>query len=1024
MNIVKKADALSFVLIIILSTISLAEYDVSGSNVAADITSDVQNGANAISVNIAEEGFKIDHDLAVKICAKNCRIDSRVIEGLSGSWLSEVTIKAKKNDAGKYVLAEIKGVAERDTDIEVTGKKIHLQKGDNFEYASKGQTESISLSAAKTINGFLGKSCLEIGDDKICDGMFVAAFENGEITNIDLKKDTFFQHGKKDGIKAYGKKDGIKINFDEPCSEKDCIDLSYISRGKMTVNGRVVLEGNSWRYAGSNEAKTVFDVDKNTMNIIGKSTAEIKGIVHGIESGFYIRFKDGTPLSADEGGGMAFPNHGEGLPRLKVKFDKYLLDMNGNKMINYARDDKGAYSKLSRFYFDEEGIIKFEVSEDMADKYSKISELQGSVRALPFQEKTLGDGNSKGRLDERTAELAQQLSSIENYKSLNNEILKSLTANGLGSLRESSVDAYISAVQGKNRKQIETAMENYNIVNGAVVGSELKDAGISDRLIPAAEKFASYNSFRDESDLRGALSELENAKSVLDEPGDINKIYYWALKNYAYEILSESNLEDISRVAGDRNKIVSNRFLGNIVLGDFSGALNIGTGEIIGRNIDVRKLNQEARNNIDTLSMINDAMATYGISLNDIKTNNLKGKELQLYDSNGNLQAITSNELKERLNNLKFDADNDAKYIWGLPDPGSIQEMATREATATVAGFWPFPNKDNFYLPLVGAVLGRGAAVLRGADLNKILASRNKAVAIKGALAESQIGRGLSEASELILTDMNEIKAVAKGSNARTEAIRSEFKKRYFDNPEAIEAITKMSPSQLESRAKSVFGDSFVEQLPAQTKFGGLALNDKETKIIMEEITGPSKFGSEINFDWLRTRKNFLAEGQEGVVLVVPDELRARFKSVDKEAVIKILKEDVPFGHGQMGLPRQAAVLNKLSEKGFASKIYGASDTFYIAEKIDGIPMSRLSRTQKMEYKSKLNGLGDNLAELGVQLHDFGGQNLIVTSSGELKLIDIGSGTSYARNPENIAYLKEFYAKEVRSVLTGKYTAN
>src|SRR3990167_626212 len=112
------------ILLILFSSIAVSGgITNSGKDVSVDITK-----------KLTEEGFKVEEDSAVKVCEKNCGLDSKAISGITGSGLGSVVIKARKNEKGNYIVEQISGIAEKETDVEILGKRFHLQKGDKLEY--------------------------------------------------------------------------------------------------------------------------------------------------------------------------------------------------------------------------------------------------------------------------------------------------------------------------------------------------------------------------------------------------------------------------------------------------------------------------------------------------------------------------------------------------------------------------------------------------------------------------------------------------------------------------------------------------------------------------------------------------------------------------------------------------------------------------------------------------------------------------------------------------------------------------
>ncbi|MEM4267473.1 MAG: hypothetical protein QXK37_01445 [Candidatus Woesearchaeota archaeon] len=121
------------------------------------------------------------------------------------------------------------------------------------------------------------------------------------------------------------------------------------------------------------------------------------------------------------------------------------------------------------------------------------------------------------------------------------------------------------------------------------------------------------------------------------------------------------------------------------------------------------------------------------------------------------------------------------------------------------------------------------------------------------------------------------------------------------------------------------------------------------------------------------------------------------------------------------GSEEQAKLLSELSkESEYFPKVYGFSERFYIAEKVVGTSINRLSHEELMAVEPELNKLAEYLAEKRLLIEDFGGSNIIVIKEGDRlvpKLIDVGTSTRSADRDK----LERLYQIEIDGIMGRGY---
>ena len=160
----------------------------------------------------------------------------------------------------------------------------------------------------------------------------------------------------------------------------------------------------------------------------------------------------------------------------------------------------------------------------------------------------------------------------------------------------------------------------------------------------------------------------------------------------------------------------------------------------------------------------------------------------------------------------------------------------------------------------------------------------------------------------------------------------------------------------------------------------------------------------------LTSSPQFIAEGLEGIVGDVPEEVR-KILNLPEDAVIKVRVRPsiTPF-------EKQAELLNRLAERGITPKAYGGSGDFYLAKKVDGIPLAQLSPAEREALRPQLERIADILTEEGMRITDLDGTNLIRTPAGEVLLIDAGA----PKGSISPAKTREFYDGKINEIIEGK----
>ncbi|MFC1691655.1 hypothetical protein ACFL0W_05760, partial [Nanoarchaeota archaeon] len=253
-------------------------------------------------------------------------------------------------------------------------------------------------------------------------------------------------------------------------------------------------------------------------------------------------------------------------------------------------------------------------------------------------------------------------------------------------------------------------------------------------------------------------------------------------------------------------------------------------------------------------------------------------------------------------------------------------------------------------------------------------------------------------------------------SLSEREAYISVLRTRFADNPGALESLEQgartWSDSELISRARNVLEpgvlDDIARRYPSE-------LSPSDSRNVFNQMAGGEI--DDVTIDRLRDNPNFLGEGQEGIVLEIPDELRGQYRVISERDVVIKIKTSFEEQEGFISFSEQAELLNKLADKGVAPRAYGYADDFYIVDKVEGKAFSSLSDAQKQRLRPKVEQLTQALIDEGVLIQDFGGANIFVTTTGEVKIIDVGETMRGASKAE----LEKFYQSETSAIIEGVY---
>jgi hypothetical protein len=159
---------------------------------------------------------------------------------------------------------------------------------------------------------------------------------------------------------------------------------------------------------------------------------------------------------------------------------------------------------------------------------------------------------------------------------------------------------------------------------------------------------------------------------------------------------------------------------------------------------------------------------------------------------------------------------------------------------------------------------------------------------------------------------------------------------------------------------------------------------------VLEEIIGSEKIGAlldESTLVKLSLSEEYIGVGSEGIVIRATPELKAKL-GISDDVIIK-LRKGKPSPYFQT-FEQQAATLNKLADRGVAPRVHLSSSDLLVVDEVKGIPLGKLSPLQREALRPQIQELTEVLAEEGLFIQDFHGENVFLTDSGKLMVIDVG----------------------------------
>ena len=461
------------ILLILFSSIAVSGgITNSGKDVSVDITK-----------KLTEEGFKVEEDSAVKVCEKNCGLDSKAISGITGSGLGSVVIKARKNEKGNYIVEQISGIAEKETDVEILGKRFHLQKGDKLEYGYEKGKENIKVNVAENnAAGKEGKSCFEYSETKICGG-FSARFKDDIVSSLEIDKNAVFVYKNKKGDALnLAAKNGFYVSYDESCGNR--ADCARILLDKITLSGEVSATGKGFRYVGQRNARSVIDFDEKKGILVESGSARISGIdANEKETGYALDFENGILAGFKKLEGD-FPDMHVGWDiALKGRKINYFLDSENDKAIwgrgiepkGIEGDDYIIFGELGN-----KGGQEYFSSKRGSLLRNRINKLDNDIAAIEFaKEHGIGQRDIialEKRRGEKAEEIREAYDEMEEVNEGARAILSQLPGNELNSLRRGTYTAYMDSRDSGNDNGMGY---DYEILAETQAESNLRKKGMS-----------------------------------------------------------------------------------------------------------------------------------------------------------------------------------------------------------------------------------------------------------------------------------------------------------------------------------------------------------------------------------------------------------------------------------------------------------------------------------------------------------------------------------------------------------------